>query len=247
MKTPGLWKGTAAQGYMPPMGVKLEIESIERTETGEGAQTPGARAYRASYRILEPPEYRGRRLTEWFNIGTKEDPKAKRDETWNRQEGGPGKLLRLMEKAGITPTDEDEEWMEAAEGATVYAHIGVENDRRDGQKRNNVNGRYFAEKDDDFVGVGESLEAPAGGRGRKPARGGHQEEPRSARGESRTKRREDDEDEEKREDEGNGDEEVRKTASARKGGDRRDEDEDDAPKRAARSGGNRRDRDEDED
>src|SRR5215472_2951395 len=121
MKTPGLWKGTAAQGYAPPMGMKLEVEEIERTETGENSQVPGARAYQAYFRVLEPAEYKGRRFRDWFNIGTKEDPKARKDETWNRQEGGPGKLLRLMEKAGVTPTDEDEEWMEAAQGATVCA------------------------------------------------------------------------------------------------------------------------------
>jgi len=234
MKTPGLWKGTAAQGYMPAQGMKLEIEEIERTETGENSQVPGARAYQAYFRVVEPAEYKGRRLREWFNIGTKDDPKAKRDETWNRQEGGAGRLLRLMEKAQVPPDDDDDVWMEAAQGCTVYAHVGIETDRRDGQKRNRV-GMFFEEKDDDFVGVGESLEAPAGRRERKPARGG----PKDAR----AKRREDDEDEGKKEDNGDDNGEEVKGKAAR-GGNRRDDDEDEQPKRAARG---RRDRDEDED
>lgn len=243
MKTPGLWKGKAAQGAMPAMGALLEIEEIERTETGEKAQTPGCLSYKGHFRVIEPPQYKGRRLQDFFTIGTKEDKRAKRDETWDRPEQGPGRLLRLMEKAGVANSDDDEEWMAAAEGCQVYAH--VQQETWEGQLRNRV-GMYFAEKDEDFVGVGEELAAPGRDRdrgGRKKARGGS-DDSRSARGSAR---RQEDDDDEKDEDEKD-EEEAAPAKSARAKRERDDDDEDDEPKRAAASArGRRSSRDEDED
>lgn len=229
MKTPGLWKGKSAQGAMPAMGALLEIEEIERTETGERAQTPGCLSYRAHFRVIEPSQYKGRRMQEFFTIGTKEDKRAKKDETWDRPEQGPGRLLRLMEKAGVPNSDDDDEWRVAAEGCQVYAH--VQQETWEGQLRNKV-GMYFAEDDEDFVGVGEELAAPSRDRdrgGRKKARGGA-DEPRSARGSG--KRPEDEDEEDEKEDEP---EEEPKGKAARG---KRDDDEDDEerePKRAAAS------------
>jgi hypothetical protein len=222
------------------MGVKLEIEEIERTETSEKAQTPGCLAYIGHYRVLEPAQYKGRRLQEFFTIGTKEDKRAKKDETWDRPEQGPGHLIRLMEKAGVANSDDDDEWMAAAEGCTVYAHVKQET--WEGNLRNKV-AMYFDEKDEDFVGVGEELAAPAARDrdrgGRKKARGGD-EEPRSAR----ARRHEDDDDEEKEDEKEEEDEEKEPKAARAK---RRDEDEEDEPKRAAASARGRRARDPDED
>jgi len=240
MKTPGLWKGKAAQGVMPAMGVKLEIEEIERSETGENSQTPGCLMYVGHFRVVEPESYKGRRLMEWFPIGTKDDKRAKRDETWNRPEQGPGRLIRLMEKAGVPNSDDDEEWMEAAVGATVFAHVQTRTDEN-GEKRNRM-GMYYAEKDEEFVGVGEELEAPRsggarGGRKAKPARREDDDESPRAR---KAKRQEDDEEPKKRgddDDEEGEDEEDEprsarrgkngeKRAAKRRGGDDDDEDED---------------------
>ena len=227
MKTPGLWKGKAAQGSMPAMGVKLEIEEIERRETGDTAQTPGCLAYNVSFRVIEPLEYKGRRLSEFFTIGTKDDKRAKRDETWNRPEQGPGRLIRLMEKAGVPNSDEDEEWMEAAVGCQCYAHITVEADRRDGSPRNRL-GLYYEDGDEDFAGVGEALEAPKRGRGQT------RQEAKPAR-QARAKRPEDEpEPEEPEEKQDDDEEEERKGKGAQGNGERRaargrhrpDEDED---------------------
>jgi hypothetical protein len=242
MKTPGLWKGKAAQGAMPAMGVKMEIEEIERTETSEKAQTPGCLAYIGHYRVLEPAQYKGRRLQEFFTIGTKEDKRAKKDETWDRPEQGPGHLIRLMEKAGVANSDDDDEWMAAAEGCTVYAHVKQET--WEGNLRNKVS-MYFSEDDEDFVGVGEELAAPAARDrdrgGRKKARGGSEEEPRTARA-----RRHEDDDEKDDEKEEEPEEDEKETKAPRSK--RRDEDEDNEPKRAAASArGRRGSRDDDED
>lgn len=175
MKTPGLWKGGEAKGAMPAMGARLEIEELERRETGENSQTPGCLAYSGRFRVLEPQEYKGRIVGEFFTIGTKEDKRAKQDATWNRPEQGPGRLLRLLRVAGVANSDDDEEWMEASVGQPFLATVTTETDRRDGSKRNRI-GMYYEDGDKDFVGVGELLEN-LGANGRGGARGG----PRGAR------------------------------------------------------------------
>lgn len=182
MKTPGLWKGGEAKGAMPAMGARLEIEEIERRETGESSQTPGCLAYSGRFRVLEPPEYKGRVVGEFFTIGTKEDKRGRQEQTWNRPEQGPGRLLKLLRVAGVPNSDDDEEWMEAAVGAKFLATVTTEIDRRDGSKRNRI-GMYYEDGDKEFVGVGEELAAPgaANGRGGPRSARGRQEAPREAK------------------------------------------------------------------
>lgn len=212
MKTPGLWKGGEAKGAMPAMGAKLEIEEIERRETGENSQTPGCLAYSGRFRVLEPPEYKGRIVSEFFTIGTKEDKKARQEATWNRPEQGPGRLLKLLRVAGVPNSDDDDEWMEAAVGAKFLATVTTEIDRRNGAKQNRI-GMYFEDGDKEFIGVGEELEAPGAANGRRGARGA-----RSARGEeprAATRERESEPDE---------DEAPPRSARGRKAADDEDED-----------------------
>lgn len=244
MKTPGLWKGKPAQGVMPAMGVKLEIEEIERSETGENAATPGCLMYVGSFRVVEPSEYKGHGLREWFTIGTKEDKRAKKEETWNRPEQGPGRLLLLLEKAQVPNSDDDEEWMEAAAGCFVYAHVTQRDEN--GEPRNRI-GKYFEEGDEDFIGVGEELEnrsSRAGGRSGKKKPKRDDDEEKSPRG---GKKKGDDDDEERDEDtEDEGDEEESKSARGKKSSKKDDDDEDeDRPRKRAAKGKGRRDDDED--
>src|SRR5262245_3077159 len=119
-----LGKTREAQGVLPAMGVKCEIEEIERTETGENSQTPGMLMYQATFRVTEPEQYAGSSLRDWFVIGTKDDKRAKRAETWERAEGGPGRLARLLKRAGVPNADDDEEWMDAAAGQSICMHVG---------------------------------------------------------------------------------------------------------------------------
>lgn len=187
MKTPGLWKGGEAKGAMPAMGARLEVEEIEKRETGENSQTPGCLAYSARFRVLEPPEYKGRVVTEFFTIGTKDDKKARQESTWNRPEQGPGRLLKLLRVVGANAEDDDE-WMDQATGGKFLATVIAEIDRRNGAKQNRI-GMYYEEGDKEFVGVGEELEAPgaANGRGRGPrsARGRTEEPKREAKGDDK--------------------------------------------------------------
>lgn len=227
MKTPGLWKGGEAKGAMPPMGARLEIEELDRRETGENSQTPGCLAYNGRFRVVEPPEYKGRVVGEFFTIGTKEDKRGRKDETWNRPEQGPGRLLKLLRVAGVANSDDDEEWMEAAVGCPFLATVTTELDRRDGSKRNRI-GMYYEEGDSSFVGVGEELEAAAAnGRG---ARGG----PKSARGGARASARDDDDGDKKRDDDAKEKDDDERPARSARGRGR--DDDDDPPARSRRRG-----------
>ena len=173
-------------GPVPAGGYKCVIEEIERGVTGEQAQTPGAKRYAARLRVVEPKKHQGSVIIDWFTIGTEDDPKARDQATWN-QSLGAKRLFRLLKRAGVAAKDgDDEEWMDAAQGQEVCCHIRRERDEN-GQFRNRINGDYFKESDEDFVGVGELLEASGDGRGAprsarangpaKAARGGASRKP----------------------------------------------------------------------
>lgn len=155
------------QGPVPAGGYKLRIESIERSKTGPNSQNPGALMYVGSFRIVEPKRHAGAQLRKWFVIGNDDDPKGRQQETW-QSELGAKRLWNLLKRAGLagmaSKNTDDEEWMEAAEGREVCAHVLRET--RDGQVRNNVD-LFFKEDDENYVGTGEALEAPSAERGAK--------------------------------------------------------------------------------
>ena len=166
----GKWDKTReAQGVHPAQGVKAVITEVEEGATGENAATPGCLMYTVHLRVLEPDSVNGYELRDWFVIGTADDKKAKRDETWQRSEAGPGKLLRLMKRAGVTPTDDAEEWMDALVDQEICLHM-TKAPNRGGEGFQNRVGLYFRENDEQFVGIGEELEQQAPkGRGKAAA------------------------------------------------------------------------------
>jgi hypothetical protein len=168
-------------GPVPSGGYKCVIEEIERGVTGENAKTPGSKKYTARLRVVEPKRYAGTAIFDTFTIGTEDDPKGRDQETW-RTSLGAKKLFRLLKRAGVPAKDgDDEEWMDAAQGQEVCAHV-MKEVGLNGGFRNNVNGDYYKETDEDFVGVGESLESGDGARGGRQAKSGNASAPKSARG-----------------------------------------------------------------
>jgi hypothetical protein len=214
-----LGKTREAQGVIPAMGVKCEIEEIERTETGENSQTPGMLMYQATFRVLEPEMYVGSSLRDWFVIGTKDDKRAKQAGTWERAEGGPGRLARLLKRAGVPNADDDEEWMDAAAGQQICMHVSKRTDEN-GEPRNRV-GMYFRESDADFIGIGEELERDGAGRG------GRKKASSTGDGKARKAKAKDD-------DEGEEDEPKAKGKKAKDEDDEAEGDEDDEPPKKAR-------------
>lgn len=168
-------------GPVPTGGYKCVVEEIERGVTGENARTPGAKKYTARVRIVEPKRHAGAAIFDTFTIGSEEDPKAREQQTWDNSFGAK-KLFRLLKRAGVPARDgDDEDWMDAAKGQEVCAHV-LREVGMNGGFRNTINGEYFRESDDDFWGVGEHPEAKADGRpgGPRSARGARDEAPRAA-------------------------------------------------------------------
>jgi hypothetical protein len=148
------------KGVIPPMGVKLRIDELERTESKSGKLM-----YVLTAEIVEPEDYANVTLKEWIVIGTDKDKKAKKEATWKSAEGGPGRLKRLLARSGTPLSNDDDEWMEAAQGNLVCAHVTVQADDT-GRDRNRIDGQYFRETDKDFIGVGESLVSGNGKKGK---------------------------------------------------------------------------------
>src|SRR6516162_8907156 len=99
MGTSYLGKTKESVGTIPAMGVKLKIDSLER-----GESKTKKLMYTGAFEVVEPEDYAGLRLMEWFLIGTDEDPKAKKEKTWRNAEGGPGRLKRLLVRSGTPIT-----------------------------------------------------------------------------------------------------------------------------------------------
>lgn len=157
MKT-GLKNASESSGAMPAQGVKLQIKSIERSKVAADAQfgTPGALQYIATFTVVEPKRFKGEELRSYFEIGTADDPGAKRKETWESGRG-VSNLKRLLIRSG-TPIEEDEDevWMEAAAGNTVCVHTQL---NAKGFPAINMRDGFFREEDEDFVGIGTKITA----------------------------------------------------------------------------------------
>ena len=146
------------KGSLPALtGALLTIKSIERTKTGENSKNPGCRMYVVEAGIVEPKKYSGMTLRDWIVVGTADDPLAKEKETWtNGSEKGPGRLKRLLVRSGTALSEDDEEWMEAAEGQQFVASISAKADD-EGYIRNRM-GKAFRPTDEDAPEIGEAAE-----------------------------------------------------------------------------------------
>jgi len=132
-------------------GALLEIVEIERGRTSERSKNPGLKKYTVQMKVIEPKEIAGMMI--WDHrcvVGTPEDPKAVRPESWKKQEGGAARLKRLLVRSGTPITDDDAEWMEQAEGQRVIAPI-VEDASGEFPS---APGLYYREGDDDAPAIG---------------------------------------------------------------------------------------------
>lgn len=211
-------------------GALLEVVEVQKGVTGENSQTPGCRRYVPIFKVVEPKEIKGMQVRDnRIIIGTPEDPKAKNEETWQRQEGGPGRLVRLLTRAEVDPGSDpddpwsdDEEWMEAAVGCQVVAPLRAD---PTGQFPTSV-GLYFRPSDEDCPEIGLAPDDEDGGRGKK-GKGA------AAAGKALRRKASDDEDEDK------------PAAKAGRKASTEDDDEDAEPKKGKTAKG-KKDEEEDE-
>lgn len=227
-----LKKAPSQKGTVPACtGALIVIKEMERLKTKPKEGKKQKRMYHATYSILEPKSLKGMQMHDYYVIGTEEDPLAKEQDTWERSEGGPGRLARLFEKCGIEIDDSDDQlWMDAlVEGeATVVAPIVVRPDRESGEPRANL-GLFYAPDDDDVPDIGLAEEEEGAKKGKKKpgkrAAAEDEEEDEAPKKKKRAK----DEDEEEEEEE---DEKPKKKGKKKVAEDEEeDEDEDEKPRK----------------
>ena len=169
-KTP-MGKTKPQRGTAPKGAYLCKVLDVDRTKTGENSRVPGCRMYHVQLETSADKRnkgYGGIRLDDWIVVGTEDDPLAKEAETWERSEGGPGRLVLLLQKSGTAVSDNDETWMEALVDQEVVCDVGERVDEN-GEKRNRI-GRpgYYAEGDDDCPEIGpyeeDDEDSPSGRR-----------------------------------------------------------------------------------
>ena len=162
------------KGVVPACtGALLKVKEMERLKTKPKEGKKQKRMYHATLEIVEPKSLKGMTMHDYCVIGTEDDPLAKERETWERSEGGPGRLARLFEKANVEIDDEDDQvWMDAIveNGDNVVAPITVRPDRESGEPRANL-GLYYAPDDDDCPEIGLADDDEKKGAGKKEKKG----------------------------------------------------------------------------
>jgi len=208
-----------AQGGIttPLTGALVKIIGIERTKTRE----KGLRMYVEEVEIKQPKQYKGIRIKDWIVVGSEDDPLAKRPETWRRSEGGPGRLKRLITRAGAPLSDDDEEWMEAVEEREYVTPVHIRMDD-DGEPRARL-GLAFRPSDEDCPEIGEADEDDKPSKGKAKGKKGATAAGKKLRD---RKKGDDDEDEDEKDDE----DEDEKPKKGKKGKDEDDEDDEDEKK-----------------
>jgi hypothetical protein len=86
---------------------RLKVERIEEVTTKPKDGKKEKFMYRLTSAIVEPTAFKGQRFTEWFVIGSEEDPEATQLATWQASIGGR-QLKRLAKKIGIPFGDEED-------------------------------------------------------------------------------------------------------------------------------------------
>lgn len=162
------------QGSIPALtGALVEITNVERKKTGPNSQTPGCRMYQFDFKVVKPEDFSGMFLTDWIVIGREGDLTGESEDTWKQgREKGPGKLTRLLNRAGVALVEDDEDWMETAVGNQVVTPISARPDKEDASIIRNRPGKYFRESDDDcpVIGLAEARNGKPKSAKSKPAK-----------------------------------------------------------------------------
>lgn len=113
------------QGGMIPLGdYHFVVKELER-----GKDNDGLRQYTAYLEVVEPASLAGRKVRDWFRVGTADDPQCKEDATAKNPENwGIRRLKLLLNKSHTPTTNDDEQFMTDIEdnevGAQVRSRVG---------------------------------------------------------------------------------------------------------------------------
>ena len=127
------WDAVPETNVVPDGTYQLSI--VELREAKSKAQ---ALMYIASFEVVAPEEFAGMPLTEYYSIGTPEDPDADQDATWRGSFGA--RNMRKMLASAQVPLDGDmDNTCAAAEQAQFVAFVAQQVD--DGSKDPQYKGR----------------------------------------------------------------------------------------------------------
>jgi hypothetical protein len=101
---------------------------------------------KATHEVVEPANFAGQTMREFFAIGSDDDPQAEDPETWKRTIGARN-LKRLLERSKAEMFDDLDETCKAAVGAEFCATVEVETQQKGeyaGRKNNRINAVYEA-------------------------------------------------------------------------------------------------------
>lgn len=130
-----------------PTGMYLmSVDTIEETTTNPDKGIARL-MYKATFKVVEPEQFAGVPLFEYFVIGNNDDPDARQAATWLNSVGA--KRLKRLAKATLVPVTNDADAMVGAiTGQRFVASIGqkIDDGQRDpkyaGFKRNTVEGMH---------------------------------------------------------------------------------------------------------
>lgn len=127
---------------LPADNYTFEVEDLS-----EETSKKGYLMYKGTMRVVEPAEFAGTPLFEYFAIGNENDPTASEQKTWATSVGAK-RLKRLFKATMITFTQDVDEMVESAKGQRFIGSVTQETDdgTRDpkfaGTKRNRLQNMY---------------------------------------------------------------------------------------------------------
>lgn len=170
---------------LPDNIYRLKIDKLEEVMSKEGDGKTSKLMYKLTNKVVEPASHKGLFFTEFFVIGTEDDPEAEELNTWQTSIGGRA-LKRLSAKLGVPTGDEEDSdaFLAAVKGVEYLATIitktepdtkktpeGVEVDNPYKGRVNNRVTAYWAlgEREPGSLTEGNGKHAPRTTKAAKPA------------------------------------------------------------------------------
>jgi hypothetical protein len=164
---------------LPDNIYRLKIDKLEEVMSKERDGKASKLMYKLTTRVVEPASHKGLFFTEFFTIGTEEDPEAEELNTWQTSIGGRA-LKRLSAKLGVPTGDEEDSdaFLAAVKGVEYLSTIitKTEPDEKNGQPNpykgrvNNQVTAYWAlgEREPGSLSEGNGKHAPKTTKTTKP-------------------------------------------------------------------------------
>lgn len=130
-------------------GYDFNIDDIKVGETGENAKTPGCKMYIAELSVVEPESMKGTKHTEFFVVGTGDDPTGEDPATLRGLRSAQA-FKAFCTAAGVAMSDDDEELIEELKNQKVFGNVDAPS-KEGGRKSVKGNGWFPVGENDPEV------------------------------------------------------------------------------------------------